>query len=214
MRFQPILLSTVTITALFGISLSALAQSTDGIPLTPKASESSTTELGSDSECKPCTEASAPSDNTFAGSTKSARKAKLGKHAAGKFAKIEHGPMSRLKAIKSLESLTADQTQQMDAILESFRQEAKPLRDQLIALRKSNSAPKLTDGKSMELKTAATSKSTDNQENQTQVQEIRQQLKTKARDAMQKVFALLTPEQKEQLRSQSQITKPSRTQKT
>ena len=105
--------------------------------------------------------------------------------------------MSAVKAIKSLPSLTSDQSKQIDTILSAFKEEIKPLRLQVKELKgKVKAAPE----------TAPDSAS------QAQLTDIKKEFRSKAKETMKKVLAVLTPEQLVQLKALRKSANPAQQQ--
>ncbi len=180
MRFQPLLIAAISFCSLTCSLTPALAQTSDP---TPPGSVELKSNYSSDS-----------SDTAFGESGASGKRVHKGKHGLkAKSGTHRKGAMAAVRAIKALPSLTPEQSQKVDAVLTAFKQEMKPLRQQAQALR--------GQGKSA-------SKAGPDSPAKAQLTEIKREFRSKAKEAMQKLLAILTPEQRTQLKSMRSSVAP------
>lgn len=194
MRIHPIFLATTTLCALTLLTQSTQAQNADGVEI----SNSKNIDVKSTIQC---------ADGTCQADSASTIGKRKGHHrgAGGRRQGFEnapgggHGPMARIQAIKALPSLTPEQSQQVDSIVSAFKADVKPLKQQVQSLHAQvNPANQISSGNA----TAGSPEDAKVASARTQLQELRQQLKAKAKETMQKILAVLTPEQKQQLKQQ------------
>ncbi len=182
MRIQPILIAALSFCSLTCSLTPALAQA-------PEAA--ATDSVASKSTCS-----SGACDAKSGGAASLGKRMHKGKHGARAKSGAHQGrAMAAVKAIKSLPSLTADQSKQIDTILSAFKEEIKPLRLQAKALREQGKAAPEGGAES-------TSKA--------QLTEIKQQFRSKAKETMQKVLAVLTPEQRVELKAKRKAQAPAK----
>lgn len=117
------------------------------------------------------------------------------------------GPMKRIESIKQLSSLTEEQKQKIDDIVSSFKSDMKPLMQQMHSIKvaaKNAEASPSSDTAGSDKNAAANS-----DDNKSQLIGLRKQMHQLTKQTMQKVFAVLTDEQRAQLKQMHRQTQPA-----
>lgn len=172
------------------ILIAALSLCALTFSLTPALAQSS----------EPAASASVESKSSCGGScdTKSGEAPAAGKrmHKGNHGAKGRNGKgaLSAVRAIKALPSLTADQSKEIDTVLGAFKEEMKPLRLQIKTLRE---------------QAKSASAGSEASPAKAQLMEIKKEFRSKAKETMQKLLAILTPEQRTQLKSMRHSASPA-----